>query len=138
MINSGSIVPREIHSRISGGTEHTVASHAFRNTSENIKRELDSIFKEVKNPVLQDKFVSIVRLEMSKDMAVAKVYVSTLSGIDKTKKVTDALTAAKGFIRGELSRRLVLRHTPELVFIPDDSMEYGVHISQLIDEGLGR
>lgn len=115
-----------------------MASHAFRNTSENIKRELDSIFKEVKNPVLQDKFVSIVRLEMSKDMAVAKVYVSTLSGMDKTKKVTDALTAAKGFIRGELSRRLVLRHTPELVFIPDDSMEYGVHISQLIDEGLGR
>lgn len=115
-----------------------MSSHAFRNTSENIRRELDSIFKEVKNKALKDKFISIVRFEMSKDMDVAKVYVSTLSGIEKTKQVTDALTAAKSFIRGELSRHLLLRHTPELVFIPDDSMEYGAHITRLIDESLGR
>ncbi|MBO4583867.1 MAG: 30S ribosome-binding factor RbfA [Clostridia bacterium] len=113
-----------------------MASHAFRNTSENIKRELDSIFKEVKKPELDGKFISIARLEMSKDMAVAKVYISTLSGMDKTEKVVSALKAAKGFIRGELSRRLDLRHTPELVFIPDDSMEYGARISKLIEDGL--
>ena len=111
-----------------------MASHAFRNTSENIKRELDSIFKEVKSHELDGKFVSIARLELSKDMSVAKVYVSTLSGIEKTQKVVAALKAAKGFIRGELSHRLDLRHTPELVFIPDDSMEYGARISRLIDE----
>lgn len=113
-----------------------MASHAFRNTSENIRRELDSIFKEVKSRELEGKFVSIARLEMSKDMSVAKVYVSTLSGLDKTQKVVSALKAAKGFIRGELSRRLDLRHTPELVFIPDDSMEYGAHISKLISDGV--
>ena len=115
-----------------------MASHAFRNTSENIKRELDSIFKEVKSRELEGKFVSIARLEMSKDMSVAKVYVSTLSGIEKTQKVVAALKAAKGFIRGELSRRLDLRHTPELVFIPDDSMEYGARISKLIDDSVAQ
>ena len=113
-----------------------MATHAFRNTSENIKRELDSIFKEVKSHELDGKFVSIARLELSKDMSVAKVYVSTLSGIEKTQKVVAALKAAKGFIRGELSRRLDLRHTPELVFIPDDSMEYGARISKLIDDSV--
>lgn len=113
-----------------------MASHAFRNTSENIKRELDSIFKEVKKPSLDGAFVSIARLEMSKDMSVAKVYVSTLSGMKRTEKVVADLKAAKGFIRGELSRRLDLRHTPELVFLPDDSMEYGARISKLISDGL--
>lgn len=113
-----------------------MASHAFRNTSENIKRELDSIFKEVKSRELDGKFVSIARLEMSKDMSVAKVYVSTLSGMEKTQKVVAALKAAKGFIRGELSHRLDLRHTPELVFIPDDSLEYGARISKLIDDSV--
>lgn len=118
------------------GNGENMASHAFRNTSENIKRELDSIFKEVKKPSLDGAFISIARLELSKDMSVAKVYVSTLSGMEKTQKIVADLKAAKGFVRGELSRRLDLRHTPELVFLPDDSMEYGARISKLISDGL--
>lgn len=113
-----------------------MASHAFHNTSENIKRELELIFREVKKTELEGTFVSIVGLDMSKDMSFAKVYISTISGMKKTEKVCEALKAAKGFIRGELSRRLVLRQTPDLVFIPDDSTEYGAHMTQIINDEL--
>ena len=115
-----------------------MGSHAFRNTSENIKRELDAIFKEVKKPVMEGTFVSVVRLEMSKDMSSARVFVSTLAGKERTEKVVAALKAAKGFVRGELSKRLALRHTPDLIFIPDDTAEYAAHISRLIDDGVGK
>ena len=111
-----------------------MSDRSIRNTSENMRRELDSIIKTVKDSSLKGEFISISRLELARDLSGAKIYVSTFTGIEKTKLIVKALKNAKGYIRGELSKRLDLRHTPELIFIPDDSIEYGVHMTKLIGD----
>ena len=80
------------------------------------------------------KFVSVTGCEITNDLSYAKVYVTVF---DKEKKETTmkALDGAKSFIRGELSKRVEIRHTPELRFVFDDSIEYGNKIDKLI-EGL--
>ena len=78
------------------------------------------------------KFVSVTGCDITSDLSYAKVYVTVL---DKEKKgiTLKALEGAKGFIRGELSKRVEIRHTPELRFIFDDSIEYGEKIEKLIE-----
>ena len=79
------------------------------------------------------KFVSVTGCEITNDLSYAKVYVTVF---DKEKKGTTmkALEGAKSFIRGELSKRVEIRHTPELRFIFDDSIEYGKKIDKIIEE----
>ena len=79
------------------------------------------------------KFVTVTGCEITSDLSFAKVYVTIF---DKEKKGTTlkALEGAKSFIRGELSKRVDIRHTPELRFVFDDSIEYGEKIDKLIDE----
>ena len=86
---------------------------------------------EVKDPNI--KFVTVTGCEITSDLSYAKVYVTIF---DKDKKGTTlkALEGAKSFIRGELSKRVDIRHTPELRFVFDDSIEYGEKIDKLIDE----
>lgn len=79
------------------------------------------------------KFVTVTGCEITSDLSYAKVYVTIF---DKEKKGTTlkALEGAKSFIRGELSKRVDIRHTPELRFVFDESIEYGEKIDKLIDE----
>ena len=79
------------------------------------------------------KFVSVTGCEITNDLSYAKVYVTVF---DKEKKETTmkALDGAKSFIRGELSKRVEIRHTPELRFVFDDSIEYGEKIDRMLDE----
>ena len=97
-----------------------------------IERELASIiFSEVHNELI--KFVSITKVALNKDMSVAMVWYTVLGndgGIEATKK---ALEQAKGFLRSELAHRLDLRKTPELRFKYDESLAYGNHISEVIE-----
>jgi len=78
------------------------------------------------------KFVTVTGCDISSDLSYAKVYVTVL---DNSKKETtlQALNGAKSFIRGELSKRVDIRHTPELKFIYDDSIEYGNKIESIIE-----
>ncbi len=89
----------------------------------------------LQNEVKDDniKFVSVTGCEITNDLSYAKVYVTVF---DKEKKGTTmkALEGAKSFIRGELSKRVQIRHTPELRFIFDDSIEYGDKIERIIKE----
>ena len=107
----------------------------------NIKIErLNSTFvKEIsyilQNEVKDDhiKFVSVTGCDISSEFSYAKVYVTVLD--DNKKNTTlEALNNAKSFIRGELSKRVEIRHTPELKFIFDKSIEYGNKIENLIEE----
>lgn len=86
---------------------------------------------EVKDPVI--KFVTVTGCEITSDLSYAKVFVTVF---DKEKKndIMKALDGAKSFIRGEISKRVEIRHTPELRFVFDDSIEYGEKIDKLIDE----
>ena len=100
----------------------------------------NSLFvKEISN-ILQNevkdndiKFVTITGCEITSDLSFAKVFYTVL---DDTKKEStkNALEKAKGFIRGEISKRVDIRHTPELRFVYDKSEEYGNKIDNLIKE----
>ena len=78
------------------------------------------------------KFVTITGVDTTSDLSYAKVYFTVL---DETKKETtlEALNGAASFIRSELAERVEIRHTPELKFIYDTSIEYGNHIEEIID-----
>ena len=86
---------------------------------------------EVKDPII--KFVTVTGCEITNDLSFAKVYVTVLDN-EKKKDIMKALDGAKSFIRGEISKRVEIRHTPELRFIFDDSIEYGNKIEKIIKE----
>ena len=103
-------------------------------TTEDIHRELTAILREVKDPRVKDCLLSLVRVEVTNDLSYCTVYVSTMEGMDRTKNAVQGLKSAAGFIRRELGKRLSLRHVPELLFKPTDSIEYGAHISKLLHD----
>jgi len=93
----------------------------------------DLLQRSVKDPRIGG-LVTITEVDVSPDLARAKVYVSVL-GTDEEKHSTfRALEAAAHFIQRELRKRLTIRRTPELAFLPDDSMERGARILTLLDQ----
>lgn len=79
------------------------------------------------------RFVTVTGVDITSDLSFAKVYVTVL---DETKKekTLEALNGASHFIRGKLSERVEIRHTPELKFIYDSSIDYGNHIEDIIEK----
>ena len=88
------------------------------------------IHKEVKDPDL--KFVTITGCEVTNDLSFCKVYFTVLN--KDPKETLKSLKGASSFIRGEISKRIEIRHTPELKFVYDSSIEYGMKIDALIDK----
>ena len=109
-----------------------MANHKLGRTTEDIKRELTAIFRELKDPRVTSCFLSIVRVEVTNDLSYCKVYISALEGLEKAKEAAKGLRSAAGFIRRELGLRLRLRHVPELIFTPTDSIEYSAEISRIL------
>lgn len=103
-------------------------------TTEDIRRELSAILREVKDPRVKDCLLSLVRVEVTNDLSYCTVYVSTMEGKDRTKTAVAGLKSAAGYIRHELGKRLSLRHVPEMLFKATDSIEYGAHISKLLQD----
>ena len=103
-------------------------------TTEDIRRELSAILREVKDPRVKDCLLSLVRVEVTNDLSYCTVYVSTMEGMDRTKTAVAGLKSAAGYIRHELGKRLSLRHVPEMLFKATDSIEYGAHISKLLQD----
>lgn len=98
---------------------------------EEIKREVSAIItKEVKDPRLG--MLSITDVEVSRDLSWAKVYFSTLGEEEDREKTLAGLNRAKGFIRTELAKRIRLRHTPEMIFLFDPSLERGAKMDALL------
>lgn len=97
-----------------------------------VQEELMSIlFKEAKDELLKN--VTITGCEVSSDLGYCKVYVTVLNETEKNETLK-ALNEAKGFLRGELSKRIDIRHTPELTFIYDDSIAYGSRIDEVLEK----
>jgi len=101
--------------------------------SEEVRRELDAIIREELNDPRVDGTFSITRAEVTGDLRFAKVYVSVLED-DKRDGLMDALKNAKGFIRRSLGKRMIIRYAPELIFVSDKNIEYGVHIAKVLSE----
>ena len=98
--------------------------------SEEVRREVDSVIRDLKDPRIDGTF-SVTRADVTGDLRYAKIYVSVLED-DKREGLMAALKGAKGFIRRELGRRMIIRYTPELTFVSDKNIEYGVHIAQVL------
>ena len=106
-----------------------MASFKIVRVQEDILRELTAILREeLKDPRLSSA-LTVVRAELSGDMGHCKVYISSLRGMEDAKTACGVLKSAAGFIRSELFNRLKLRKSPQLHFIPDDSIEYAADIS---------
>lgn len=95
------------------------------------REELSNLFRtELKDPRIG--FVSIVKVEVAGDLRHAKVFVSVLGDEKQKKESLKGLVSASGFLRGELSRLMQLKYTPELHFVLDESIEHGSRIAQLL------
>lgn len=109
-------------------------SYKKKRDSEDIRRELSIIINKLKDPRLKNEMVSVIRVETSNDFSYCKVYISDLNGYNQALEDVKILKNAKGFIRHELSERLEIRHTPDLVFNATDSIEVGANISKIIED----
>ena len=99
-----------------------------------IQRELSQILQfEVKNSKIG--FCTITAVETTRDLSIAKVYVTFLGKEDRNvEKRMEALEHSKGFIRSLLAKRQTIRKVPELHFVLDTSLEYGNKIEKIINE----
>ena len=111
-----------------------MSGHRIERTTEDIKRELTAIFRELKDPRVSGAFLSIVRVEVTNDLSYCTVSVSAIEGLDRAKQAVKGLESASGFIRRELGHRLRLRHVPELIFKATDSIEYSAHINRILHD----
>ena len=108
-----------------------MANYRRGRINEEMQREVAKILREVKDPRVSKAFISVTGAEVTPDLKFAKIYYSAYNA-DK-KEVKAGLRAASGFIRGQISKNLNLRITPELTFIEDGSIEYGAKISKILE-----
>ena len=110
--------------------------NSVKNTRINgeVLKELSNIIRsEIKDPRINP-MTSVVSVEVAPALKTCKAYISVL-GDEKSQQDTIAgLKSAEGYIRRELARTVNLRNTPEIKFILDQSIEYGINMSKLIDE----
>lgn len=111
-----------------------MANHRADRMSEDIRRELMAILREMKDPRLHNGIISVVRCETAHDLSYSKVYISSMNGLDTAKDAVKALKNAQGFIRRELGTRLKLRFAPALAFEATDSIEYSANISKMLND----
>jgi ribosome-binding factor A len=103
--------------------------------NEEIKKELSEIIRnEIKDPRIKDTLVSVVNVDTSSDLKICKIYISVMGDKEQKENVIEGLKNASGFIRREIARRINLRNTPEFIFKLDDSIEYSIHLSRIMDE----
>ena len=111
-----------------------MAGYRIDRGSEDIKREIIAVIRELKDPRVMDKMLTVVRVEVSSDASYAKVYISAMEGLETAKEAVKGLKSATGYIRREVGKRLHLRKTPELNFVADDSIEHGMNIVKMMDD----
>ena len=110
--------------------------NSIKNTRINgeVQRELSRIIsREVKDPRIAP-MTSVVTVEVAPDLKQCKAYISVLGDKKAQENTIAGLKSSAGFIRRELAHSINLRNTPEIIFILDQSIEYGVSMSRRIDE----
>lgn len=99
-----------------------------------VHKELSQIISyEVKDPRINP-FTSVTDVYVAPDLKTCKVYISVMGEQEEKDKTMEGLNNAKGMIRSLLAKRLNMRNTPELTFKLDESLDYGLKMSKLIDE----
>ena len=108
---------------------------------EEIKKIIsDMLLRDLKDPRLTDKMISVTDVDVSPDGSYATVYITVLGSSvsgntpdDEKKEALDGLAKATGHIRKIIGRRVKIRHVPDLTFKIDESLEYGRHMSAVLD-----
>ncbi len=103
----------------------------YQRRNEDVRRELSSLIRDVKDPRVSP-MTNLTGVELTPDLQYCKVYVSVLGDDSAMDKTLEGLKAAAGFLRRGLAQGLNLRHTPELQFKADHSVEYGARMDALI------
>ncbi len=102
--------------------------------NEEVLKELSVIIRdEVHDPRINP-FTSVSEVYVAPDLKTCKVYVSVLGDAESQKDTLKGLNSAAGFIRSKLAHSMNMRNTPELKFVVDQTIEYGVNMSKKIDE----
>ena len=109
-----------------------MASNRLARTNDDIQRVISSLLRNVKDPRVQQGMISVTRVETTGDLRYSKIWLSVM-GMKDEKEFKKGLKSASGWLRRELGSSMNLRYTPELVFEIDHSIEYGAHISQVIN-----
>ena len=110
--------------------------NSIKNTRINgeVQKELRNIIRgEIKDPRINP-LTSVVAVEVAPDLKTAKAYISVLGDKQAQADTLAGLKSAEGYIRRALAKSINLRNTPEIRFVLDQSIEYGVHMSKLIDD----
>lgn len=107
--------------------------NSIKNTRINaeVQKELCSIIRELKDPRI-GLMTSVTAVEVAPDLKTCKAYISVLGSEEAKTDTIKGLKSAEGFVRRQLAKNLNLRNTPELKFILDQSIEYGVNMSKKI------
>ena len=110
-----------------------MANYRGGRINEEFKKEVSSLIRtEIKYPRLTA-MISVTDVQVTKDLRYAKVFVSIFSKDDEEKKINlEALKGASGFVRKAIGQKINLRHTPEIIIELDDSINYGMHMDELI------
>ena len=102
--------------------------------NEELRKTVSEIIRDMKDPRISE-MTTITNVEMTRDLKYAKLRVSVYDEDDSVRKKTvEALNHAAGFIAHEAGARMQIRRVPQMTFLLDSSIEYSVHISQLIDQ----
>lgn len=129
----------EIHvGRISAGPaskRSIMRKNSIKNTRINgeVQRALSEIIRELKDPRIHP-MTTVVLVQVTPDLKFCKAYISVLANEEQEKETLRGLKSAEGFIRTQLARKVNLRNTPDVSFVLDQSIEYGVRMSRLIDD----
>ena len=110
--------------------------NSIKNTRINgeVRKELSEIIRgSIKDPRIHP-MTSVTNVEVAPDLKTCRAYISVLGDAEALKETIEGLKNAEGYIRRELAHTINLRNTPEIRFIPDQSIEYAIRISQKIDE----
>ena len=107
-------------------------------TSEDVKRELTDIMRGLKDPRING-LLSILKVDLSKDLSLCRVYISSLEGLEAAKSAVEGLNNAAGYVRRALEykcsgQRIRLRRSPQIQFIADDSIEHSAHINKMLHD----
>ena len=110
-----------------------MAKERINKINEEVHRELAGIIRELKDTRIP-LMTSVVAVSVTNDLSYAKAYISVMGDEQTQKRALEGLRSAAGYVRRELGRRVELRHTPEIIFELDHSIEHGAHINKIISE----
>lgn len=109
-----------------------MANHNIERLSEDVKREITTAMREIKDSRVSAHLVTISHVEVTNDLSYCTVHVSCLDGEGATKEAIECLSGAQGFFKKRINARIKMRKMPELIFKPDNSLEYYAKIEGII------